>query len=43
MKLILIDILVIILLVLTACSFNPSNPSVEVSHDEFLEVQDTIN
>ena len=35
--------LVIVLMVLTACSSSPTRPSVEVSYDDFLEVQDTIS
>lgn len=43
MRLIIINTLVIILLVLTACSSSPARPSIEVSHEEFLDVQDTIS
>lgn len=43
MNLILVNALVIVLLVLSACSSSPTRPSVEVSHDEFLEVQGTIS
>jgi len=42
-SLILVNTLVIFLLVLTACSSSLTRPSVEVSYDEFLDVQGTIS
>ena len=43
MRLILASTLIIIALVLTACSSGPTRPAIEVSYDDFLEVQDTIS
>ena len=42
-KYILVNALVIVLLISTACASSPQRPSVEVSYDDFQKVQDTIS